>query len=53
LPVLACRLGRRAFISRSSNKADGTGETSEHRQSPFVVGRAVQIREEEFECLIV
>jgi len=30
------------------NKPDGTGETPEHRQSPFVDGWAVQIREEEF-----
>jgi hypothetical protein len=37
----------RWFIAHSSNKSGGTGESAEHRQLPFVVGRAVQIREEE------
>jgi hypothetical protein len=35
-------LQRAAFIGRSSNKLYGTGETAEHRRSPFVVGRAMQ-----------
>jgi hypothetical protein len=42
-------LQRAAFIDRSSNKLYGTYETAEHRPSPFVVGRAVQTREERFQ----
>jgi hypothetical protein len=44
-------LQRAAFIRRSSNKLYGTGETTEHRHLPFVVGWAVQTREEEFSMI--
>jgi hypothetical protein len=44
-------LQRTAFIRRSSNKLYGTGKTAEHRRSPFVVGRAVQTREEKFSMM--
>jgi hypothetical protein len=44
-------LQRAAFIRRSSNKLYGTGKTAEHRRSPFVVGWAVQTREEKFSMM--
>jgi hypothetical protein len=37
----------RAFIPRSQNKPDGTGDVAEHHASAFVVARAIQTTEED------